>query len=160
VENDRVVIPGSELRPRNNEHALSPASPSLEVTATILLRRNTNAGGPSEQELLSGKYYPSAEGQAAARAAIAAAPEDVAAVRSFAEQYGLKVVDADPDSRRVRVEGTASAMDKAFGVHLQQTAEHILTYAGSISVPKPLAGIVTAVLGLDQRPVASPRDRT
>jgi kumamolisin len=158
VENDRVVIPGSELKLRQDEHALSAASPSQEVTATILLRRNPHGGGPSEQDLLSGTYHPSAEGQAAARAAVAAAPEDVAAVVSFAEQYGLKVVETDADSRRVRVEGTASAMDKAFGVQLRQTGEHQLIYAGSISVPKPLGGIVTAVLGLDQRPVASPRN--
>lgn len=156
MASDRVTLPGSELKPRNGEHALSPASPSQQVTVTILLRRNPHGGGPSEQDLLSGKYQASPEGQAAARAAIAAAPEDVAAVRSFAEQYGLKVVSADAESRRVRVEGTVSAMDQAFGVQLQQTGEHVLTYTGAISVPKSLDGIVTAVLGLDQRPVASP----
>lgn len=157
MENDRVVIAGSEVKPRNDEHTLSPASPSQTVTVTVLLRRNPQAGGPSEQDLLSGKYHPSAGGQAAARAALAASPEDMAAVRAFAEQFGLKVVDADADSRRVQMEGAASAMDEAFGVRLQQTGDHLLTYTGSISVPKALGGIVTAVLGLDQRPVASPR---
>jgi kumamolisin len=127
------------------------------VTVTILLRRNPEASGPSEQDLLSGKYQPSGEGQAAARAAIAASPEDIAAVRSFAEQYGLKVVSADAGSRRVHVQGTVDAMDKAFGVQLQQTKNRLLTYTGAITVPKAQGGIITAVLGLDQRPVAAPR---
>ena len=88
-------------------------------------------------------------------------PADIAAVRSFAEQYGLKVVDEDAASRRVRVEGSASTMEKAFGVQLRQaessSGQQYLSYTGAISVPKAIGGIVTAVLGLDGRPAAAPR---
>lgn len=158
---DRVQIPGSELRPGSEDRILSPADASQDITVTILLRRNSNQSGQSEQDLLSGKYQTSSQGQAAARASVAADPGDVAAVRSFAQEYGLRIVEEDPASRRVRVEGTASSLEKAFGVELQQSqgvsGGRFLTYTGAITVPKALNGIVTAVLGLDQRPVAAPR---
>ncbi len=161
MDSGRVEIPGSELKGRTGEHALSPATPSEPVDATIFLRRNPHAGGPSEEDLLSGRYQAGGQGGGAAvRAAMAADPNDVAAVRSFAEQYGLKIVEEDPASRRVRVQGSASAMEKAFAIRLQQEGDangrSYRTYRGAISVPKALGGIVTAVLGLDQRPVASP----
>lgn len=162
MDSDRVEIPGSELKPRNGERFVPAADASQNLTVTIMLRRKPNGGGPSEQDLLSGNYQASAQGQAAARAAVAADPQDVAAVRAFAEQYGLTVVDADTASRRVKVEGPASAIEKAFGVQLQQaelSGKQFLTYTGAISVPKALGGVVTAVLGLDQRPVAAPRNQ-
>jgi kumamolisin len=161
VDNDRVPIPGSELKPKAGEHVLSAASTSQELTVTILLRRNPNASGPSEQDLLSGKYRAGGEGQAAASAALAADPADINAVKSFAEQYGLRVISEDAESRRIRVAGSVETIDKAFGVQLQLTEDSsgrsFLTYSGTISVPKALDGIVKAVLGLDQRPVAAPR---
>lgn len=161
MENDRVVIPGSELKPQVGERVVSPASGSQELTVTVLLRRNPNASGPSEQDLLSGNYQASQQGQATARAAIAADPADVSAVRSFAEQNGLKIVSEDPESRRVRLEGSVSNLEKAFDVRLQRSAsssgQEFLTYTGAISVPEALGGVVTAVLGLDGRPVAAPR---
>ena len=162
MDSDRVEVPGSELTPRNGERFLPAAiNSSQSLTVTIRLRRNPNQSGPSEQDLLSGKYQPSAQGQAAARASIAADPADVAAVEAFAGQNGLTVLDADAASRRVRVEGSASALEKAFGVQLKQSEDpsgkQFLTYTGAITVPKTLGGVVTAVLGLDQRPVAAPR---
>jgi kumamolisin len=55
------------------------------------------------------------------------------------------------------VKGTVEQMGNAFGVHLRMLearGQRSLSYAGSISVPKPLKPVITAVLGLDQRPVA------
>src|SRR5438309_385038 len=77
VSSDRVVIPGSELKPREGERFLPAAANSQEMTITILLRRNPKGGGPSEQELLSGKYRPPS--RETAEAAMAADPSDVAA---------------------------------------------------------------------------------
>jgi kumamolisin len=161
MSSDRVVIPGSELKPRAGEHFLPAAADTPEMTITILLRRNPKGGGPSEQDLLSGKYRPPS--RETAEAAMAADPSDLAAVRSFAEQYGLKVVQEDAESRRVRVQGPVSNLDKAFGVHVQPaesgSGKQFLTYSGAISVPKEVGGIITGVLGLDQHPAAAPRSQ-
>jgi subtilase family serine protease len=57
----------------------------------------------------------------------------------------------------VGMKGTVEQMEKAFGVQLRMVearGQRCLSYAGSISVPKPLKRVITAVLGLDQRPVA------
>jgi kumamolisin len=158
VSSDRVVIPGSELKPREGERFLPAAVNSQNLTITILLRRNPKGGGPSEEDLLSGRYRPPS--REAAEAALAADPSDIAAVRSFAEQYGLRIVDEDASSRRVRVQGPVSDLERAFGVQVKQaespSGKQFMTYSGVISVPKALGGIVTGVLGLDQRPAAVP----
>ena len=88
---------------------------------------------------------------------LGADPEDMALVRSFVEEYGLTIVEENSVARTVRVKGTVEQIGKAFGVQLRMIdtgGQQYLSYAGSISVPKPLAGVITAVLGLDQRPVA------
>ncbi len=49
-------------------------------------------------------------------------------------------------------------MDDAFGVKLcwvtDSKGDRYMSYKGPLYIPKPLAGVVVAVLGLDQRPVA------
>jgi kumamolisin len=53
-------------------------------------------------------------------------------------------------------------MQKAFGVDLGLVAEssgnQYLSHREAISIPQSLSNLVTAVLGLDQRPVAKPRN--
>jgi hypothetical protein len=52
-------------------------------------------------------------------------------------------------------------MSSAFGVSIGSVSDSsgntYLTYRGTISVPAELKDIVTAVLGMDQRPVAQRR---
>jgi kumamolisin len=84
----------------------------------------------------------------------------MAAVRSFIQKYGLTVVEENAAARTVRVRGTAQQLEKAFGVQLRLVevkGHQYLSYEGPISIPKPLAGVITAVLGLDHRPVAQRR---
>lgn len=157
MENDRVEIPGSELPAIPNAQPLASVSESQQVTVTVLLRRDPHGRTPSADDLLSGKYQVSSQSEKEARAALAAAPQDLEAVRSFATECGLTVLSADAQSRRVRLEGSVTAIEKAFGVRLQETPEHHLMYSGAISVPRNLGGIIVSVLGLDQRPVAAPR---
>jgi kumamolisin len=128
------------------------------VNVTIVLRRSQASGASPDagEQLLSGKT-PRLSREEAAQA-IAADPNDMAAVHSFIQQYGLTIVEENAQLRTVRVEGTVQQMEKAFGVQLRVAkdakGQQYLSYEGSIMVPKPLAGIIAAVLGLDQRPVA------
>lgn len=154
----RVPITGSAPRHGSKIQWLAAAPPNQEVSATITIRRSpaTAASPDAGEQLLSGKA-PRLSREEAAQA-IAADPDDMAAVHSFVQQYGLTIVEENAQLRTVRVEGTVQQMEKAFGVQLRlaQNAkgQQYLSYEGSITVPKPLAGIITAVLGLDQRPVA------
>jgi kumamolisin len=91
-----------------------------------------------------------------------AAPGDVAAVERFAGRYGLEVIEVDPPGRRVRLRGSASAMNEAFGVSLERF-DHpegaYRGYGGALQLPAELHGAVVAVLGLDDRPQARPKLR-
>ena len=154
----RATVAGSETHLRAGEHWLGPVPDSEIVSVTVLLRRRSGAGGPSEQELLSGKYQ--APNREAAEAAISANPADIAAVQSFAHNSGLTVASTDEGSRRIRLKGDAAQMNKAFGVQLRWAedadGQRHISYEGSISVPEQLSGMIVAVLGLDLRVAARP----
>jgi kumamolisin len=86
--------------------------------------------------------------------------EDVDLVKGMAAQSGLKVRDVDRVGRRVVLEGPIGALQDAFGVRISRreaAGEPYLGYAGEIQLPGDLDGVVTAVLGLSDRPAARPR---
>jgi kumamolisin len=154
MSDERVSLPGSEEKFRAGERLLADASSNEQATATILLRRPPKAA--SEQDLFSPSYRPPT--REAAEEQLRADPADMKAVADFAKQNGLTVTEEEPASRRIRVQGNPSQIASAFGVPLKWAEDarghRFLTYQGSISVPKQLSEIVTAVLGLSQRTVA------
>ena len=154
MSDQRVSLPGSEDSFRAGERLSADASPDQQITATILLRRPAKAAA-SAQDLLSGNYRPPS--REAAEELLRADPAEMKAVADFAAQHGLTVTE-EPAARRIHIQGTAAQMASAFGVQLKwaedSTGHRFLTYQGSISIPKQLSEIVTAVLGLSQRTVA------
>ena len=136
MSEQRVEIPGSEPPHSAEARFLAAADPDREVTVTLILRREapepTGAGSQGTE-----------------------------AIRSFAQQYGLTVVDEKPAARTVHLRGTVQEMDAAFGTQLhdfQDAQGHrYLSYDGPLSIPQSLAPTVMAVLGLDQRPIARHR---
>jgi kumamolisin len=132
---DRVPIPGSAPVHGSGAH-LTIAPPNEILDVTIMLRRP----------------YPGA---------MTADSDDLGAVRNFVQSYGLQVVAENPSGRTMKVEGTAAQMQAAFGVTLEVSGngphQKFVTYQGPLTVPKNLAPIIVAVLGLDQRPVARSR---
>src|SRR5262249_2289050 len=82
-------------------------------------------------------------------------------------RYGLTATAAHPQSRRLKVRGTIDALSTAFGTTLTLVSSPgpgggTVTHryrSGGLSVPAELSGIVTAVLGLDDRPQAPPHSR-
>ena len=130
---ERAEIPGSEPPHPAEARSWTAADPNSEVTVTVMLRRD-------------------APGQTCA------SPQDLEAIRRFAQEYGLTVVDEKPAARTVHLRGTVREMDAAFGTQLREfrnaQGHRYLSYGGPLSVPQSLAPIVMAVLGLDQRPIA------
>ena len=94
----------------------------------------------------------------------AADPAAIKLVRAFAREFHLKV-KPDPSAaarRTVQLTGTASDIQKAFGVVLEQKTINGTEYRvreGAIHLPASLTGVVEAVLGLDNRPQAQPHFR-
>ena len=152
---------GSAPKGYGSRRRLSAADPNTLVTVTVMVRRRQDSafGSDLEERLLSGNYKPIDRTEAAAQ--IGADPDDLDVVRSFAKTHGLAVVDENPGSRTIRLASTVQPMNKAFGVQLgwYEDAEgrRYLSHEGAVSIPEELSPIVTAVLGLDQRPIAKPR---
>ena len=92
---------------------------------------------------------------------MSAEPADLEAVRSFAQENGLDVVNENAAARTVHLEGTVKQMDAAFGVEIRTRHDaegrEYLSYDGPISVPQTIGDKVEGVLGLDQRPIARRR---
>jgi len=138
----------------HREHPLGavPAGdpdPNEIIQVTLSLRRRTAASEPSLLERpLTHAELAEAHG---------ADPADIAAVESFAAQFGLSVIAKNVAARSITLSAPLSAMTKAFGadVRISKIGErHIRTRQGHLSVPARLANIVVGVFGFDERPVA------
>jgi kumamolisin len=83
---------------------------------------------------------------------------DLARVKEFARQHHLKVVESSAARRTVRLAGRAADFNAAFAIQLEHSRLPDGTlfrgYAGPISLPPDLQGIIQGVFGLDDRPVA------
>jgi kumamolisin len=89
-------------------------------------------------------------------------PVDIASIEAFAHDNGLTVSERSAARRSVMLKGTAENMQKAFGTalaHYDTPAGGYRGRTGSVTIPANLEGVITAVLGLDNRPVATPHLR-
>ena len=92
-------------------------------------------------------------------------PNEVEAVVVWAKSCKLKVIDVDAGKRRVQVEGSVAAINKAFGVQLESDYRHPRRIRASRARgPGTCAGgrytaSSRAMLGLDTRRVGRPRLR-
>jgi kumamolisin len=149
----RVPLEASRSHIGAGQRAAGPPDSAAPIQATILVRRRAQAA--NIDAILRGEAPPLSRGQAAT--ALGADPADLQLVTSFAESYGLSVLETSAARRSVRVSGTVAQMESAFATTLEtcETAGHSYTcYDGVLSIPASLDGIIVAVLGLDQRPVA------
>jgi kumamolisin len=156
MPNTRVPLEASRSRIAAGERAAGVPDPSAKMEAGILVRRRPHAG--QLDAILSGEAPPLSREEAAAT--LGADPADLERVIPFAQSYGLTIVEANAAKRTVRVSGTVSQMESAFGTTLQscETGGRLYTcYNGVLSIPASLDGVIVAVLGLDQRPVARHR---
>ncbi|MFF1635066.1 protease pro-enzyme activation domain-containing protein [Leifsonia sp. NPDC058248] len=150
---DLVPLPGSERPAAPGVHAQTAVEPSAPVEATLILRRRAEVpdaalATPMSREELASRY--------------GASEEDIELVRSTMTALGVTVADSNAAERRVRVSGPASVMSRVFGTDLAQATstdahDREVTHrqrTGGLSIPAALDGVVTAVLGLDDRPQA------
>ena len=148
---ERVVMPGARV--------LAPANPTERLEVTVLVRRRARDELRSRAAALaSGKTAAAPLSREEFTALHGADPGDLAAVRAFAALHGLAVVLEHAGRRTVILSGTVGQFCAAFNVQLQQMRHASCSYrgrTGRIELPSSLAGIVEAVLGLDNRPQAA-----
>jgi kumamolisin len=147
----RWIVPGSERRELPGTEMLGDADPAEKTTVTLVVRSKRPGVPP-----------PGAMSRAAFDAEYGSDPDDMERVEAFARGAGLAVVERSTARRSVVLSGSVAQMSAAFGVSLMRCRAGGTNYRGrrgTISVPSDLAGIVEAVLGLDNRPQASARVR-
>ena len=155
-------LTGSDRQPMPGARAVGKANPSDRLEVTLVLRRR-------EPEAFAAAVAAATAGDESKRVAhedfaaqFGADPADVAVVRAFAAKSKLTVVREAPERRIVVLSGTVADFEAAFGVELQ-TFEHgrgkYRGRTGPIYLPAELDGVVEAVLGLDDRPQATPHFR-
>ncbi len=148
---NRWVVPGSERRELPGTEVLGDANPSEEATVTVVVRSKRSGmppPGSMSRETFAAEY--------------GASKTDLDNVEAFARDRGLKVVERSAARRSLILRGSVAQMNEAFGVTLEHCRAGTITYRGrrgGLSVPRDLANVVEAVLGLDTRPQAETRVR-
>lgn len=158
VQNGYVQIQGSERKPLPNAVKSSPVAPDEELTVTLLVRR------PPVTDFLEKKSTPPfTTAQHLSREEFAknhsANHQDIEKVKDFAKSHDLSLKEVHEASGRIILSGPASAFSKAFNVELANYEHPNFRYrgrTGPIHIPGDLAGIVEAVVGLDNRPQGRP----
>ncbi len=163
---EHVPLIGSERVPLAGAKAVGAANPDEQLQVTVLLRSKATqearqsaikaliSQAPAERKHLTREEFAGTRG---------ALPADIEKVVEFAHQYGLSVVRADAARRSVVLAGTVATFSQAFQVSLYRFEHPSGSYRGRtgvIHVPRELSGVITAVLGLDNRPQAMPHFRT
>jgi len=149
---------------RPTSEAIEEVDPRASLTVTIYVRRDPRgAQAPTVREL--SRLEPHARTYLQPEQAVAvfgAAQADLDAVSAFALEHGLKVREQSIAKRLVRVTGPAKKLGDAFGVklrHYKRGEDKYRSHEGDIQLPASLAGIVTGVLGFDNRKMVRSQPR-
>ncbi|HZK99382.1 MAG TPA: S53 family peptidase [Caulobacteraceae bacterium] len=159
----RHLLAGSDKALPPGAADLGEANPAERLEVSVLLRRRASdelaarmaglAGGADPPGHLSREEFAARHG---------ADPADAAALKAFADGFCLAVADEDLPRRTVVLSGTVAQFNRAFDLSLRRIEHPAGTFrgrTGAIYLPEDLAGVVEAVLGLDDRPQASPHFR-
>jgi kumamolisin len=152
MDQPRSVIVGSA---RSAPPGVATGDVDLQaITQVSLYLKATRAGQGSSP---GGAYRGRAELRAERETSLA---EPIARVRRFAEQEGLQVVEVDAGRRLVKLEGRLERLQAVFGTQLAQYEHEGRSFrarSGGLTAPTEVADGIEAVLGLDQRPIATPK---
>jgi kumamolisin len=159
----KIPLKGSERTALPGAREVAPADAAERLEVSVIVRRR---GGGQMQARVAALASGVPAGDFMSRGEFArvhgADPADLAAVRHFAASHGLAVLQEHAARRTVILAGTVAQFCSAFSVQLHSMTHAGCTYrgrTGEILLPPELAGVVEAVLGLDNRPQAQPHFR-
>jgi kumamolisin len=156
-----VQLAGSERASLPDVTETAPLNLQERAEVTVVLRRRAELPA----EIVEG---PTVLSHAELGEGYGADPADVDLVSRELTSRGLEVTEVHPATRRVKVTGSLGDLSSAFGTTLRQVSSPDPVGHGRVThryregplyVPAALAGVVTAVLGLDTRPQARPHFR-
>jgi len=156
-------LKGSERTPLAGAKAVGKARPDERLEVTILIRARSNEALSSRAHELAVGTRPNEHFRREDFAQrFGGDPDDIAAVKRFAQDHGIAVVEENAARRTVVLSGTVAQFNTAFDVDLQRFEHPGGSYrgrGGAVHIPDALNGIIEAVLGLDNRPQAKPHFR-
>jgi kumamolisin len=148
----RVAVAGSERVLPATGSGLGPSTGAATVTVYLRRRRDGPATATFDDAATPRLRR---DGFAAT---LGADGSDVDALRRFAAAQGLRVGAVHPSRRSVELHGSVADLGAAFGAtlvdHRDEGGATHRVREGRLTVPSALAGVVVAVLGLDDRPQA------
>jgi kumamolisin len=158
-----TVISGSDRQPVRGARLIQNSHPDQNIEVSIRIRSKAEAQRPEFKSALSKPGFEPMS-RADYENTHGADPADVEKIKKFAQEFGLTVRETGTElaRRTVMVSGTASNLQKAFNVELQEYSHpqgNFRGRVGTLSVPSEYAGIITGVFGLDNRPQAEPHFR-
>ena len=134
-----------------NAQRVAEVSPDERIEVSIYLKPGSDAGLPNAA-------LPGTDRRAALRAHRAAQhQDDIKLLHAFATENGLRISEVHPDQRLVKMAGSASQMQAAFGTNLayyHDGKQQFRGRTGSLRLPAEVASVVQAILGLDTREAA------
>jgi kumamolisin len=163
---EHVPLSGGERVPLADAKPTAAANPDEQLQVTVLVKSKATkevkqsaiktlvSQAPAQRRHLTREEFAGTRG---------ADPADIEKVVEFAHEYGLTVVRSDPARRSVVLAGTVATFSRAFQVELYRFQHATGSYrgrTGAVHIPQELSGVITAVLGLDNRPQAKPHFRT
>jgi len=157
-DSTRAELAGHNHVPLDGEKQKHATAPDSELQVTVLLRRSREL---PDVHATFGSQLPHQKKHltvAEVSSGYGSAPDDIAAVESFAAEHELTVQKSAQHRGRLTLNGKAAAMERAFGVKLVEMEHRRANYRaslGRVSVPPELKHIVRAVLGLNTRPCAA-----
>jgi len=157
AEQSFVPLAGSERSPLPGLQEAGPVDGSARIEVTLITRRRAELppGAGSGPAALSREQLAARHGTD---------PADLDLIATVLARHGIEVTGADAAARRVQASAPAAVLAATFGARLRRVrsprpgtagemAEHRYR-EGGLQIPAELAGIVLAVLGLDDRPQA------
>jgi len=152
----KTSLKGTEHKMLSGARAIGPTDPHQLIEISVVLKHR--AALPKIEQMrgmMSHVEFARNYG---------ADPAHIDRVRQFALGNNLQMLERGDEvlRRTVTLSGTAAAVEKAFGVELNEfeyDGGSYRGYTGSIEIPDDLASVVSGVFGLDDRPVAHPHFR-
>jgi kumamolisin len=146
----QIILQGSyQEHPKNSVFVGRPRA-EQQGSVTCVLRRK-HAAPRCVAEQLSHQDFAAVHG---------CDGDDVIAVERFAAEHHFTVGAIDKAARTVRLLGNINRLAEAFGASVEMREVDGKTYrtrSGHLTLPAELNGVLVAVLGLDNRPVARTR---
>lgn len=150
MSNQCVSVPASEAIPATGLRSRRPRAADCLVRINIYLQYRQSIPieryclpHPCDREYLTREEF---------RSLYSPPNASWDAVRSFASEYSLEIVDEHIYSGRLTIEGCVADCNRAFGIAIEERTDDrgtYVSYSGAIQIPAELEGVVCAITGID-----------